>query len=428
MKFHAEREALTLELHERPFQPMTAPLRVSHMALGTGEHGADQDQDQLFALCRHYGKPEPQKGVKHFIADLGPFTVKWERHTEFSTYMFLREEPFDAPFEETVLDLLPKEWVKGLFGEVLVAQHLSVSTDLGAELDENRLSRWFSGNSVFANRVGDGWADIHGDLRTHDDGFERILVRTSGDTEERVLGQLVQRVLEAVTYSRLSLLSLPIARQSSPRLAEIERGLARIARDLAEKGADGQDQQRLEQLSKLSAELEDEVATSSYRYSASTAYFEIVEHRLRDLAPTTIDGQIDLFGYLMRRLDPAMRTCQSVAARQEALSRRANRLSSLLQTGIEVRLEAQNGELLLSMNRRADQAIKLQRTVEGLSVIAVSYYAISLLKYVFTGLYDAGSLPVDPDIATALSAPVVILGLWALLRRLTREVMSGEDQ
>ena len=39
MKFHAERDALTLELHERPFQSMRAPLRVSHMAVGTGEQG-----------------------------------------------------------------------------------------------------------------------------------------------------------------------------------------------------------------------------------------------------------------------------------------------------------------------------------------------------------------------------------------------------
>ena len=98
--------------------------------------------------------------------------------------------------------------------------------------------------------------------------------------------------------------------------------------------------------------MEDVVAASNYRYGASTAYAEIVENRLRDLQPAAVDGYINLFGYLMRRLSPAMRTCFSVATRQEALSRRANRLSSLLRTGIEVRLEAQNRDLLESMNRR----------------------------------------------------------------------------
>ena len=425
MKFHAEREALTLELHERPFHPMRAPVRLSHIAVGTGEQGGDRDHEQLVALCRHFGKPEPQSDVKYFIADLGPFTVKWERHTEFSTYSFLREEPFEHPFAETVFDLLPKDWVSDLYGEVLVALHLTVSNDWSEPMDENRLSRWFGGHAVYASRVGDGSADIHADLRTHDDGFERALVRTDPEIEPRLLGQLVQRVLEAVTYGRLALLSLPIARSSSPRLARVEHGLAEVAKQLAQGGSDGEDEKRLEALSDLSADLEDVVVSSSFRYSASAAYFEIVENRLELLEPEQVGGQIDLFGYFLRRLNPAMRTAQSVAARQEALSRRANRISSLLRTAIEVRLEAQNRDLLHSMNRRAEQAIRLQRTVEGLSVVAVSYYALSLLKVAFQGLEKSGQLPVDATIATAVSMPFVIFGLWVLVRQLTRKVLSG---
>ena len=169
------------------------------------------------------------------------------------------------------------------------------------------------------------------------------------------------------------------------------------------------------------------VAASNYRYGASTAYAEIVETRIGDLQPAALDGHIDLFGYLMRRLSPAMRTCTSVATRQEALSRRANRLSSLLRTGIEVRLEAQNRDLLASMNRRAAQAVRLQRTVEGLSVVAVSYYGLGLLKVAFEGLHKAGALPVSPTVAAAASLPVVVLGFWLLMHRLTRRVMRSDD-
>lgn len=427
MEFHSEREALTLELHERPFQSMSAPLRVSHLALGTGEQGGERDHQQLCALCRSYGKPEPQSGVKHFIADLGPFVVKWERHTEFSSYSFQRSEPFETPFEETVLDLLPKDWIEGLFGEVMVAMHASVTGDRAQPVDGNRLSRWFGGNAVFANGTQALPADVYSDLRTHDDGFERILIRTDAAIDPVLLGQLVQRVLETMTYARIALLSLPIARANGPRLAQVEKGLADVARALASERAADAEEVLLEKLSALSAELEDVVASSSFRFAASNAYFELVENRLRDLMPGQVDGHIDLFGYLMRRVYPAMRTCQAFAARQEALSRRANRLSSLLQTGIEVRLEAQNGELLQSMNRRAEQAIRLQRTVEGLSVVAVSYYALSLLKILFDGLEKSGSLPISSTIATAVAMPVVILGLWGLLRRLTRHVLSSDE-
>jgi len=429
MKFHSEREALTLELHDRPFRPMAAPLRISHLAIATGERGGEQDHSQFAALCRRYGKAEPAAGAKHFTVDLGPFTVKWERHTEFSTYTLLREEPVAQPFDETVFALVPAEWKDGLFGEIMVALHLTVTADApeppnsdGA--DGNRLSRWFAGNPVFGCALADGSAQLYGDLRTHDDGFERLLLRTAGSGPV-LLGQLVQRVLELVTYARFAMLSLPIARAASPRLEGVERGLAEVAETLADAGRAESDEALLERLSGLSAGLEEVVAATSYRYGASTAYAEIVDNRLRDLQPAPVDGYINLVGYLMRRLSPAMRTCFSVATRQEALSRRANRLSSLLRTGIEVRLEAQNRDLLESMNRRAAQALALQRTVEGLSVVAVSYYAIGLVKVVLDGLAKAGRLgDFSPTVATALAVPVVVAAIWLGLRRLTHRVLE----
>lgn len=430
MRFHPEREALTLELHDRPFRPMSAPLRISHLAIATGERGGERDHGQFAALCRRFGKAEPAAAAKHFTIDLGPFTVKWERHTEFSTYTLLREEPVAQPFGETVFDLVPSEWRDALYGEVMVAVHLTVTADGGeapkaGEIDGNRLSRWFAGNPVFGCTLAEGTALLYGDLRTHDDGFERLLLRTSG-FEPMLLGQLVQRVLELVTYARFAMLSLPIARSASPRLEGIERGLAEVAETLADAGRGESDETLLDRLSGLSAELEEVVAASNYRYGASTAYAEIVDNRLQDLQPGPLDGHINLVGYLMRRLSPAMRTCGSVAARQEALSRRANRLSSLLRTGIEVRLEAQNRDLLESMNRRAAQALALQRTVEGLSVVAVSYYALGLVKIALDGLAKAGRLgDVNPTVATALALPVVVLAIWLGLRRLTHRVLKG---
>lgn len=427
MDFHPGREALILELHDRPFRPMSAPLRISHLALATGERGGERDHAQFAALCRRYGKAEPAQGAKHFTVDLGPFTVKWERHTEFSTYTLLREEPVEAPFDETVLDLVPADWQAGLFGDVMVATHLAVMVDREEAPDGNRLSRWFAGNPVFASALADGDARLYGDLRSHDDGFERLLLCTRG-LEPMLLGQLVQRVLELLTYARLAMLSLPIARAASPRLEGIERGLADVAAGLAgggeSPGGEG-DEALLERLSRVSAELEEVVATSNYRYGASTAYAGLVDSRRSDLQPAAMDGHIDLVGYLMRRLTPAMRTCSSVAGRQEALSRRASRLSSLLRTGIEVRLEAQNQDLLQSMNRRAAQALALQRTVEGLSVVAVSYYAVGLLKVLLEGLDKAGRLGgLSPTLVAALALPAVVAAIWLGLRRLTHRQLE----
>lgn len=426
MKFHPERDSLTLELHARPIRPLRAPTRISHMAFGTGEHGGERDYADLVALCRKYGKAEPSTDMKHFTADLGPFTVKWERHTEFSTYTFLRAESFGAPFEETVFDLIPADWKEGKFGEVLVAVHLAVADGAETPLDPNKLSRWFDGNEVFANAMTQERVEIYGDLRTHDDGFDRMYLR-AGSLGPELLGQTVQRVLELTTYWRLSLLSLPIARESSPKLERIERGLAKIAAELADGNPDRSDESLLDPLAGLSAELETIIASSSYRYRASTAYFEIVESRLRQLGAVSLNGYIHLFDYLMRRIDPALRTCWSVQSRQEAISKRASRLSSLLRTGIELKVERQNRDLLDSMNRRAAQSLAIQRTVEGLSVVAISYYAVNLLKYLLEGMVKAHLIALDPTITSAAFLPVLVIALWFSLHRLTRRALKKPD-
>ena len=426
MKFHPERDALTLELHARPIRPLRAPTRISHIAIGTGEHGGAADYADIVSLCRTFGKAEPSPEMKQFTAELGPFTVKWERHTEFSTYTFLREEPFETPFAETVYDLLPRDWCDSKFGEVLVAVHLAIADGMEVPVEANRLSRWFNGHEVFANLIEKERVEIYGDLRTHDDGFERMFLR-AGEIGPEILGQTVQRVLELATYWRLALLSLPIARTASPKLERIERGLAEIASALARTDTDRSDESLLEPLARLSAEIETIITGSSYRYRASTAYFELVEARLRQLGAASLDGYIQIFHYLMRRIDPALRTCWSVQSRQDAISQRASRLSSLLRTGIEVKVERQNRDLLDSMNRRAAQSLAIQRTVEGLSVVAISYYAVSLLKYLLDGMVKAHLITLNPSIAAAALMPFLIVTLWFCLHRLTRRALKKPD-
>ena len=80
----------------------------------------------------------------------------------------------------------------------------------------------------------------------------------------------------------------------------------------------------------------------------------------------------------MRRYDPAMRTCRSAKERLDELSARAERASDLLRTRVDVANQAQNVEVLRAMDRRAALQLRLQETVEGLSVVAISYYAVNL--------------------------------------------------
>src|SRR3546814_1929479 len=124
-----------------------------------------------------------------------------------------------------------------------------------------------------------------------------------------------------------------------------------------------------------------------------------------------------------RRLSPAMRTCETMAGRIEGLSRRATRMANLLRTRVDVALERQNVELLDMMNRRSQLQLRLQETVEGLSVAAITYYVVGLVGYAAHAL-DAAGWPVNKDITVGIAIPVVALAVWWGLRRFRRALQK----
>ena len=90
-----------------------------------------------------------------------------------------------------------------------------------------------------------------------------------------------------------------------------------------------------------------------------------------------------------------------------------------------IALEAQNQDLLSSMNRRAKLQLRLQQTVEGLSVAAISYYVVGLLGYGLRALEAAG-LHFNHDIATGAAIPLVIGGVWYGLHRFRRRLAADQ--
>jgi uncharacterized membrane-anchored protein len=73
------------------------------------------------------------------------------------------------------------------------------------------------------------------------------------------------------------------------------------------------------------------------------------------------------------------------------------------------------------MDRRAQLQLRLQETVEGLSVIAIGYYGVGLVGYLFNGL-EEGGFPLDSSIAMGLSVPIVVGLAWLGLKRLKKRL------
>jgi uncharacterized membrane-anchored protein len=219
----------------------------------------------------------------------------------------------------------------------------------------------------------------------------------------------------------MALLALPIARSIGPRLRAMEYELAEVAARLA--GGAGTDEALLEQLTRLAANVESAIGESRYRFGATSAYHDLVESRIAELREQRLPGTQTIAEFMARRLSPAMATCRSVAQRLVELSERVARANDLLATRVGVARERQNQDLLASMDRRARLQLRLQETVEGLSIAAITYYVAGLVGYVAKGLKASG-VPIDADLTVGVAIPIVAvlvaLGVRYVRRRLAK--------
>ncbi len=407
------------ELHARPYMAVSAPAQLFHLALVTDETTADMERRQLAGLCEQLGTAHPPPHASHFSVQRSDFELTWERHAEFSTYTFVLPAGAEAPFAGVLLDKLPAAWLQGLAGHTIAAVRVEIIDEPAAMPDLAMVERIFGSGNVVGGLAAGGRARIWTDFRLDADGAVRLLVKDIG-LSPRQTGRIAQRLLEIQTYCMMALLALPLAREIGPAIARMERELADAAQT-AKAVADLVDEQaQLKRLSALAAEIESLAARTPYRFGAAGAYHSLVLRRTEELREQRIEGHQTIGEFMERRLGPAMRTCQTMQRRLESLSERVARASEMLRTRVDVTLEGQNRDLLASMDRRARQQLHLQRTVEGLSVAAITYYAVGLLSYVTAGIVVAG-VHVPKEIVLAIAVPALAGIAWLMLRRLHRK-------
>lgn len=409
-RWRPERDALLAEAHARPYTPLSVPSLVDRIASISGEGGASADRAHMAALCRKLGQPEPGPDARWCVLDAGTWRLRWERHTEMSTWTFFRPVAHSGLFAAQAIDLAPRDWIASFPGEVLVAVRLEVRP---AE-DRAKATDVFETGAIGAV-LADGAAEASTDFRADAQGFTRFLVLCAVE-DPWVVGRLTQTLLEIETYRLMAMLAFPVAGAAGAELTRIERTAAELAGQLALDAHPEQDRLLLERLAGLAGETEALIGRTTFRFVASAAYHELIRDRIERLRETRVAGRLTIGEFMQRRLDPAMRTCRSVADRQKAAIDRIARMAELLDTRVQVAAEATNARLLASMDRRAGAQLRLQQTVEGLSTAAISYYALSLFAYPLKSVEKAWH-PFDATIATGVLAPFVVLGVWSMLHR-----------
>jgi uncharacterized membrane-anchored protein len=419
---HPQRLALADEVHARPPDPLPTPVRTSYVAVLIESEARESELRHLHTLCRRYDVPGPAAEASHFRARLGPLRLKWERHGEFSGYTFSVEGLADAPFDETAATQLPTGWLAAVPGRTVAAVHAEVSAASGELPDATALAQRFSGN-VVGSEIGGGAAMLYTDFRLHDDGCSRLWLLNHKLTLAQT-GRMLQRLFEIEVYRVLALLALPIARRQAPRIAAIESSLATLTDQMARLDATragNEDEALLHELMRLAAEVESGIAASQFRFGACEAYHGLVVRRIAELREARLPGLQTIEEFMSRRLAPAVSTCANVSQRLKGLADRIGQASALLATQVGIAREHQNQALLASMDRRAKLQLRLQQTVEGLSLAAIVYYVAGLIGYLAKAASGAG-LRIDADVAVGVSIPIVAGVMFWLLRRMRRRI------
>jgi uncharacterized membrane-anchored protein len=421
-----DRAALAQELHARPSEPLLAPGRASYLAVKVAADERDRELSHLAVLCRQAGLPKPADDAVHWSASLGDLRLKWERHGEFSSYTLLMPGRTAQPFADPPAAQLPPGWLAGVPGLTVYAGHAEL---LHAEEEPSFTAlqaQYFAGHGLVGAELADGAGLAVSDFLTHADGFGRFVLIDRSLTP-LMAGRMLQRLFEIEAYRMMALLAFPLARRLAPRLQAIEQSLASLTDGIANDSARAGDRDEvlLQELTRLAAEIESGLAASQFRFGACRAYAALVRTRIGELREKRLPGLQTIDEFMSRRFTPAVATCATVSQRMHDLSERVAQASHLLSTRVDIVRERQNSALLTSMDRRAKLQLRLQQTVEGLSIAAIVYYMAGVVGYMAKGARALG-LPLNIDLCVGLSVPLLALLAFGAVRRARRHAQEDE--
>jgi uncharacterized membrane-anchored protein len=424
-----QRRALHDEVHARPSARIHLPALVVYVVVLNEGVTREQECAHLRRLPRQHALTLADLEGNFLRLRLGGHTLKWERHGEFTRYSVVQALPESASPAATEAELLrwlavDQEWLCAIPGRTVVAVLMAMIEgslgDAHAALANGR--RWFGERTVVASLMGSGHSCAITDFRLGADGFERMVVVAPPDTSPTRAGRISQRLLEVETYRLMALRGLPVAKALAPMLREAESALAEITARL--EGTQTSDQDLLDRLTALAARVERATAEHGYRFSATQAYDTLVRQRIGELREMPIPGTQTIGEFMQRRLSPAMATVASTGQRLASLSQRIERAGALLRTRVDIATEAQNQQLLAKLTRGQEMQLRLQSTVEGLSIAAISYYVVSLVLYGAKAA-KAGGLGINPEVVAGLSIPLVLLGVWRVVRSIHRKLHAS---
>ena len=420
INFHSLKDSLIDELHNRPFPVIQLPAQVSNIVV---LEPADRDSEiaGLKQLAEIHNMTPPDDGVSCYYQSSEDFDLRWERHNEFSTYTLICNKKLSGTAFESGFSHISDDWLSTLSGQVISANHIDLRSAGEAPDSPEDLDEYFDGRKLIGSKIYDGNAKLWTSMRSHSDGFSRTLLVDQG-VDPSQAGRAVRNLLEISTYRSMTLLALPTARELLPEISTLEQSLSATSEKLKLIETMEDEQNLMTELIAEATQVERLIADNSFRFSATEAYFNLTETRLNMLREEKIPTIRTLKQFHVRRFIPAYNTCMSVVKRKQNLSQRIGRTSELLHSRLQLSLEDQNQRLLASMDKRSKIQLRLQQTVEGLSVVAITYYSMGLLRLMVEPLPVERYLYLSDSAVVAIATPIIFFSALMVVRRIRKKL------
>ena len=423
------------ELHARPYIKLGNNLRTFHFAFLIRDNDEIKAWKHLNKYLISEGFQElPKEHHKYWVAENKNLIIRYECHTEFISLtliypntILLQKKKISNLFDEKFLSKLPLKFLQNFPGQHFLSTWIEMaSSDFNYQPID--LEKFFFHDNFAGSNVAEDGANVFISFKTDSSnfigsGFRRVFIQNK-NLRTRRTGRLLQRIVELETYQVLSLLGLSQVRKETSNLSYLEKKITEITKSVSSKAKKNlinkskinqNYQNDLNELSYVVAKIEEIASSTNYRLSATSAYYKLVEQRIIDLREERLESFQTHNEFLSRRLQPAIRTCEAFSRRLESLAVRAQRADNLVRTQIEMSIQIQNKNLLESMDLRARAQLRLQETVESLSIVAITYYVVGLLSTLVEPI-DFDKIFISKSLFLSLSVPIILIFIWYIAK------------
>ena len=331
--------------------------------------------------------------------------VTWEAHTEYYSYQVWhmpddKLKPLEfgpLMFPDYAMPLSPLGiQVNAL--DILVLPHTTLTVE--------EVKNTMPGPQVYGSRIFGHDISVMTTFTPDDYQRERYLVMSpSFDVLLNQLARTIDTLVAIENYTHLILLPL---QAFAPRPEKLQHWLTVLTQDFMK-------------VSRLAESMR-------FRLSASVPYDRIIRSNLVSLQEHTIPGCRQISEYVDGKTIGVADGYQQLVKRINALVNDFQGSIAVIRTKVELQLQDQNLalqdqnlQLLRSMDKTTRSQAILQRTVEGLSVIVISYYLSGLGSYVFKALEELGWIS-SASVASGVFVPIT-LGLSILLILIGRKMI-----